>query len=123
MSYAVKGYVDGLREQIETIRHQHLDVSWTNFVHDAFRNKTSPASARQRHLVLDLSTKGSVIPFDQIKTLSTRTAEAYAGKTRKTVTRDLNELERLNLVEWGKDGIKARIEQILAFLPAKRPLG
>jgi hypothetical protein len=35
----------------------------------------------------------------------------------------LNELERMNLVEWGKDGIKARIEQILAFLPAKRPLG
>jgi Fic family protein len=123
MSYAVKGYVDGLREQIETIRHQHLEVSWTNFVHDAFRNRTSPASARQRHLVLDLSTKGSAIPFDQIRTLSTRTAEAYAGKTRKTVTRDLNELERMNLVEWGKDGIKARVEQILAFLPAKRPLG
>lgn len=123
MFYAVAGYVDGLREQINTIRVQHLTVSWTNFVFEAFHNRTSMACHRQRRLVLDLSTKpGEFIPFDGIRTLSVRTAADYAGKTRKTITRDLNALVKMDLLDWTAEGIKAKIEKIEAFLPAKRPL-
>ena len=50
--YALQGFVDGLTAQIETIREQILDVTWTNYVHEQFSNQDSVADTRRRHLVL-----------------------------------------------------------------------
>jgi hypothetical protein len=48
-------------------------------------------------------------------------AEAYADKKSKTVTRDLNALEGLWLIERTPKGIRARREVILSFLPRVAP--
>jgi Fic family protein len=123
LSYAVKGYVDGLRDQVEMIRGEQVGVSWTNFVHDKFRDKRSGgAFDRQKRVVLDLSQRTDPVPFDKIRELSPKVAESYAGKTPKTVTRDLNALIDMELVGRGKAGYFARIERILAFFPARRTI-
>ena len=47
-------------------------------------------------------------------------AESYANKTDKTVKRDLNFLVETGLVVKAEGGYRARIEQMVAFLPAMR---
>jgi hypothetical protein len=118
MEYAVRGFVDQLREQINTIQEQQLMVSWVNYVHEKFGSQRTSADRRQRDVVLAMSKKAAtyIKPAD-IKQLNPHLAAQYATKTPKTVTRDLNRLKRLGLIEAGPMGYRARIEIMRAFLP------
>lgn len=122
ISYAVKGYVDGLREQIETIRVQQLSVSWADYAQEILRKKKRGGTKdRQTQLVLDLARKYEPVPMDKIREISPKVAESYAGKTRKTIVRDLNELMTAGLITFEPGvGYRVSIEAIFAFLPAKR---
>ena len=120
ISYAVRGLVDGLREQLGKIWSQQWDVVWRNFVHELFQNRNSPAETRQRHLALDLGDGEDWVDVGKITELTPRLAKAYAGKTSKTLQRDLNALVDMGLI--ARDGRKARArrEVILAFLPLRK---
>lgn len=120
LAYAAPGFVDGLREQLERIRHQQWDVTWENYVHDMFHNKISRSDIRQRNLVLDLSDSDKPVMPQKIAELSPRLAKDYANKTYKTIQRDLNTLEKMNLIERTAGGVRAKKETILAFLPWKK---
>ena len=115
--YAVTGFVDQLREQIETIQQQQLNVSWVNYVHEKFGSQKSPADRRQRDVVLAMSAKEGFIKPAEIRELNPNIAAQYATKTPKTVTRDLNRLKKLGLVESGQGGYRANIQLMVAFLP------
>jgi len=120
LAYAAQGFVDGLREQLERIRHQQWDVTWENYIHDMFHSKISRSDIRQRNLVLDLSDSDKPVMPQKIAELSPRLAKDYANKTYKTIQRDLNTLEKMNLIERTADGVRAKKETILAFLPWKK---
>jgi Fic family protein len=120
IGYAVRGFVDGLREQLEKIWTQQWDVVWRNFVHERFQNRNSPSDTRQRHLALDLGDGGDWIEAGKITELTPRLAKAYAGKTPKTVQRDLNALLEMGLISRDGRKVRARREVILAFLPLRR---
>lgn len=120
IEYALQGFVDGLKEQIERIKLQQLAVHWTNYVHDQFKGKDSVPDLRRRRLVLDLSAKKEPVPISEIRFVSPRIAEAYADKTMKTVRRDINRLEGMGLVEKTPEGVRAKREIMLAFLPQTR---
>ncbi len=92
VEYALQGFVDGLREQIETVREQQIMVHWVNFIHQVFQGQDTVAGRRQRRLAIDLSEADGPVKASEIRHISTRLAEAYAGKTDKTVSRDLNRL-------------------------------
>jgi len=47
-------------------------------------------------------------------------AVSYATKTRKTMVRDVNRLINMGLIERTDEGIRAKREVILAFLPARK---
>ena len=119
LSYAVQGFLDGLRAQMAHIREQQWDVAWRNYVHEAFADKKGLSDIRRRHLVLDLSRQTDLVLLDKLPEVSPRLAAAYARKTRKTLSRDLNELLKMGLVVQETSGYKARKELILAFLPVK----
>ncbi len=121
VQYAVQGLVDGLREQIDAIRVQQLLVHWVDLIHEVLPERGTPATARRRQLAVDLSLREAAVPFAEIPLLSPALAAAYAGKTAKTVQRDLGLLERRGLVERTRAGARARREIILAFLPARPP--
>lgn len=121
IKYACVGFVDQLKEQLEIIRLQQWDIVWRNYVHEMFKDQTSEAAVRQRHLALDLSfVTDSPIRMSNIPEVSTRMAAAYAKKTRKTMVRDVNKLINMGLFERTKEGIRAKREVILAFLPARK---
>lgn len=124
MEYAVHGLVDQLREQINTIQVQQLTVSWVNYVHEKFGAQKTPADRRQRDVVLAMSAKEGFIKAAEIKQLNANIAAQYATKTPKTVTRDMNKLKRLGLVESRPEGYRANTALMLAFLPTSinRPI-
>lgn len=120
IKYAVQGFVDGLRAQIEYVWNQQWDVTWRNYVHERFQAKNSDSDIRQRHLILDLGEKREWIEVGEIPELTTRLAKAYATKTMKTIQRDLNVLSEMGLVKRDANKVKAEREIILAFLPLRK---
>lgn len=114
--YALEGFVDQLKDQISTIRGQQFLVTWQHLVHMSYRDEETPAKIRQRHLVLDLQ-PGEWYHRSKIRDVSTRVAVEYAGRKSKTITRDLNELERRSLIIRDGPRFRANYERVRAFLP------
>jgi hypothetical protein len=115
--------VDGLREQLRVIRDQQWDVTWRSFVHECFRDESGATAKRRRDLILDLGAVTEPVPAGKGAELTPRLARYYAGKSAKTLQRDLVAGEALGLIERKPEGVRARRELILAFLPWRRTGG
>jgi len=120
LDYALRGFIDGLKEQIDIIKDQQITVHWINYVHAVFKDRDGAADLRRRRLLIDLSGSEEPVPLSGIRHISPRIAEAYASKTEKTVRRDLNALESMNLIVRSRDGVRAHKEVMLAFLSPVR---
>jgi Fic family protein len=120
LRYAVRGLVDGLREQLTFVWEQQWDIVWRNYVHELFQHKNSASDTRQRHLALDLGIRTDWVSMSEITELTTRLAKAYANKTPKTVQRDLNVLASMGVIERETRRVRARRELIFAFLPLRK---
>ncbi len=122
LNYAVRGLIDGLREQLDFVWAQQWDVVWRNYVHELFKNRNSATDIRRRHLALDLGARGDWVQSADIQELTPQLAKAYANKTAKTVQRDLNALQKMELIAREPRKVRARREIILSFLPFRRRL-
>lgn len=118
IEYALQGFIDGLKEQIDLIKAQQLRVHWVNYVHDYFRDRASSADLRRKRLALDLTESVEPVALSKIRHISPRMAEAYAGKTEKTVMRDVNYLVKAGLLRKTAQGISVNMEIMHAFLPS-----
>ena len=118
IEYALQGFVDGLNNQLDMIRGQQLHVHWINYIHSRFRDKDGAADVRRRRLAIDLSNKDEPIKVSEIRYVSTRIAEAYADLSDKTVSRDVQKLQQMDLVTRTKEGVIANREVMKAFMPA-----
>jgi Fic family protein len=127
--YAVQGFVDELRAQLDRIWSMQYVDRWEQYVHQRFGETSTDAQRRQLRLVKDLS-KASIEatpnhpvpnlqpkPRAELRRLSPDLAEAYAGKTERTLTRDLNALERMELILRTPEGWIPRSDSVLAFMP------
>jgi len=118
--YAVRGFVDGLKEQLDRVRAQTMRVSWESYIHDVFKDRGGAAQERRRCLVLDLSGQAEPVPVTRIKLLTPRLAEFYAKKNQKVIYNDLKELVALGLLRQIDGGYLANTGIILAFLPFRK---
>lgn len=117
VTYALQGFVDGLREQAGQVRELQLDVAWINYVHEVVsRYPSSPARDRQRALVLAMPSDTGFSKAE-LQRLTPELAALYATKGPRTLSRDLNRLEKAGLVH--RHGRKWTANQFLmrAFLP------
>lgn len=124
ITYAVQGFLDGLRAQIEEVKKQVMDVVWESFVAEQFVEKTSPANQRRRALIEDLSKiiSPEAVSFEQVPLVSSRLTKLYSGKTTRTIQRDLVVLYRMKLIQFDKGLIRPRKEIVNAFLPTQTPV-
>ncbi len=118
--YALRGFLDGLKEQLAFIRAQQMEVHWENFVYARFKDKESATDIRRRRLILDLTDKPEGVPMAELRYVSSRVAEAYAGKLDRTIQRDVEILEEMDLVVKSSKRVKANFELMYAFLPGRR---
>ncbi len=120
IKYALQGFVDELKIQIDEIRKQHFEVAWHDYVHDQFREKTGTVNERRRRVVLDLSKIKEPVHLTKIPELSPRLAKFYSGKTLRTIRRDVSSLVSMNLLKWDHAGISANSSIVLSFLPFRK---
>ncbi|MGH3404816.1 MAG: Fic family protein [Streptosporangiaceae bacterium] len=117
LSYAIEGFIDGIREAIGMVRDQQIEVAWVNYVHERFASlPNTKASDRQRSLVLAMPTAREV-PRDDLEGLTPKIAKLYAGAGPRVLSRDLNRLETLGLIRKSAHGYRAQAGVVLAFLP------
>jgi len=116
--YAVQGFLDGLREQIDRVRREQLDVAWENYVHSQFtQNKPTPTQKRRRDLVLALA-NFEVIPVSVIEDeIPAVLAREYRGAGDRMMGRDLNVLASMGLVTRRYGQVMPNKHLISAFLP------
>jgi Fic family protein len=122
LTYAINGFLGGLREQLAYIRKLQMDFAWLNYVHDYFRNKPGRAAARQKLLLLDIFDKEQPVPVSQVDQISPRLAKAYAGMHPRTAARDVDSLEQKRLLIREGKTVRANRDLIAAFLPLKAVL-
>jgi hypothetical protein len=118
IAYSLNGFMEGLREQVVSIRKLQMEVAWINYVHDYFRHNPSRSAARQKMILLDLFERGEAVPIMEIDQMSPRLAKAYGGMNPRTVMRDVLSLEGSGLI--AREGKKITTNQALIarFLPA-----
>lgn len=115
MTYAVRGFVDQLREQIDIVKDQQVLIAWVNYVHQKLRD--TPAEGRQRRVVLAMSHDHRIYKPSEIREITPKVAADYATRGAKTLSRDLGSLLRLGLIEKLDEGYQAKIDLMRAFLP------
>lgn len=116
VEYAVRGFVDGLRAQLQEVQAQQLVVTWRDVVNGHFHDQSGKTAERQHRLLLDLRE-----PTDHraITHVSPRVAELYAGLSDKTAKRDLGALETAGLIVRNGDTIAPNFGLVLEFLPMR----
>ncbi len=127
--YAVEGFVEELRAQLDRIWAMQYVDRWEQYLHQRFGEIRTDSQRRKLRLVKDLS-KASIqtstqrplpdlkpIPKGEVRRLSPALAEAYAGKTERTLTRDLDALEADGLIRQWKEGWVPNSDAVLAFMP------
>jgi Fic family protein len=118
--YALQGLVDGLRMQVEEVKKQHKLVVWRDFVYDHFRDVDPRRRDRLTRLAIDLAGKSRPVPRSHLAEITPRVLTQYAGRTPKTMTRDIRELTTAQLIRKVEGGYVANMERIEAFVPVAR---
>jgi Fic family protein len=118
IKYALQGFLDGLREQIQRVREQQMRVAWENYIHDVFRqHKTSPTQKRRRDLVLEMSRNDDWLEVSKVEMITPLIARDYASAGDRMLQRDLNAIAEMGLITRKYGKVKVRKELIQAFLP------
>ncbi|MEW6543890.1 MAG: Fic family protein [Nitrospirota bacterium] len=117
ITYALQGFVDGLRAQIDFIHKQQWQISWENYVHVILKGHSSPVNERRCNLVIALSSHDDPIPLAKLLEENPRIAATYANRTAKTLTRDFNALVEKGLVQRVGNRYKSGKEIMLSFRP------
>ena len=116
ITYAVRGFRDGLAEQIQEVRYQQWETMWVNHVHQSLPGDQADEK-RRRRLLLDLSSRSEGATLQELRELTPRLAAAYATLTERTLLRDVEKLKATGLVRQTGRAYEANRSLILAWLP------
>jgi hypothetical protein len=124
IEYAVRGLLDGLEEALGKIRAQQFEDRWEQYVYETFGELKTNADRRRLRLVLDLTAHYQATlegaTKDELRRLTPALTDAYVGKTVKTLSRDLNAVLAMGLLEEDEQGYVPRDWVILTFRPDRR---
>ncbi|KXO97756.1 Fic family protein [Tsukamurella pseudospumae] len=117
VDYALAGFLDEVRAQIETVKAENIQIHWESHVYETFKAQPSTTTrTRQRDLVLAMPS-GAWMTSKEATQLTPALAGQYALCGERTPTRDLNDLEKMRLVDRNKRRYRARRSVIEAFIP------
>jgi Fic family protein len=115
--YALDGFLDELRAQIEVVKAENVQIHWESYVYGVFSDMPDTETrTRQRELALVMPDDRWIAAKDATD-LNTRLARHYAKVGERTPTRDLNDLWKLGLAEKAGRRYRARRSVIQAFIP------
>ncbi len=119
VEYALQGFLDGLEELLGRIQEEQVHTIWAQLVHEHFAKKTGAATLRKRELILALIAEKEPVSADinRIRQLSPELFDEYSKRTKKTLSRDINELVEEKFVVKIGDRIKANTNLVRALIP------
>lgn len=118
IEYAVAGLLDGLREHVAHIRETQLDVAWRNYIYEIMGRQVDGESRRRRRDIVLALGRGSAVNRADITTINADLRRAFAKRGDKTLTRDLNYLQQLELIRRpSRSLVEANWRLMEAFLP------
>jgi Fic family protein len=120
LRYAIQGMRDALDDQIKHIRQFQWTVVWRDVVYGAFRHQSGEAAHRRRMVALELAAECEGVSLPKLRRLTPEIAEMYAGRTNKTITRDINELEKMNLICKRDKLVQVNSGMLSQFLPGRK---
>lgn len=88
---------------------------WVGYIRAQFQGKTGPAAERRMKLAHSLPP--NPVHRREIPTLTHGLTQTYSDKTAQTLTRDLNALKRMGLIEQTSEGIRAKTETLRPHNP------
>lgn len=117
INYAVQGFVDQIREQINFVKDKQLETAWVNYIYKEFNSSSSAKDIRQRDLLLLMSSMNEPLNY-----INAPWGLLYRDKSPKTFKRDLNFLLNKNLIYNAEGGYRPNTTILRAFLPARKNL-
>lgn len=117
ITYALNGFLDGLKNQLAYVRQLQKEVVWVNYVHDHFRGNKSAAAHRQKTILLELFSKTEPVPITELDKVSPDLAKVYASMHVRTLLRDVEALAKGGLIVRNGNAISANTALVAQFLP------
>ena len=119
LSYAVEGFVDSLRDQVNQIRGFLISVTWKNFIHEHFQGTpVSKIQRRRRQLILAMAPTKAYTKAEAIE-INADTIRAYSAEDTRTIARDLNALTKMNLLKKEDNTYQPNIGLLSQFFPIR----
>jgi Fic family protein len=109
IKYAVTGFRDGLTKTLNKVQQNLFDITFQKHVYDQFKDRKMTKTSvfkRQRQLGLDFPLNRE-LTLNEIVSQNPETLRAYASLSPRTLYRDLELLESMNLIERVGDKWKA----------------
>jgi len=122
IEYALQGFRDGLKENLNFIQKSQLSIFWQHYIYETFADlKYTKKSAfkRKRSLILQIPID-QIFSVDELMMITPDIARKYAVVGRATVLRDLKELQRLNLLRKMGRSYMANIGVLKTMMPDKK---
>lgn len=119
IEYAMEGFIDGLRAQLELIESQQINIAWRDYIRDQFIDKKGRGDLRRRQLIYELSRQTEGIPITKVTHVTPQVAEAYAKLSNRTLLRDLARLQEMKMIKFDDKGIVVNKEIMRTFLPLR----
>lgn len=121
LSYAARGLVDQLTQQLDVIRERQFEDRWEHFVYQRFGGRTGETAHRRLRAVLAISRRfletEEPVLRREVPALTPELAGAYATKTSKTLTRDLNAITGMGLMRQDGKGLIPAFDLIQGLWP------
>ena len=122
IQYALRGFRDGLEENLNYIQDRQFSIFWRHYIYDTFADlkyTKKAAFKRKRALILQIPI-GKTFSVDQLLEVSPDIAKRYARVGRATALRDLRELQDLNLLKKVGRNYETNAEILMAMMPHAR---
>ena len=122
IQYALQGFRDGLRENLNFIQERQFSIFWRHYIYDTFADlkyTKKTAFKRKRALILQIPI-GHALSIDELLEVSPDIAKRYAKVGRATALRDLRELQELNLLKKTGRNYETNAEILVAMMPHAR---
>lgn len=122
IEYAVNGLIDGLQSQLSYVRAQQLDLAWRSVIFNLFKDRNAKPDVRQRQLLWEISKSASLLEIPKLTKSNPAIALLYVGMHERTLSRDLEELDKKGVLVFSQDKkrVRAKKELVLTLLPEKR---
>jgi len=111
INYALRGFVDGLRDQIKIVHRQQQSLAWQDWLWQFFAHAGNTPAAQRRHMLVLVLTNQ---PMTRSEIMS---MAAYGERSGKTLTRDLGYLMKHAIVRREGHTYIGNKELLYQYLP------